>query len=273
MRFPRPILKELQDVTHKHLVTKYQKAMEAGVVMVEFVEDCVRAVEVVVWNINPYKNIIETLYLLIIAPNNENKKDITISTILSNRAYKMMKRHFCDDPCTRIDVLEMRSKINSLSLVDLETELTQNAQQSMNTIESLPKIPSIMIIACFVGNRNLERTDKKLFKDYKRKTKKVKNEDEKVTMKAIKYDRLMALVGSLISVTIDDFEEKTWFDQSIDFYSQLNMLVDMKYFTKITKASEQFTKIKYICNVEYDSVLRLSSNLNLRLHDFLHQKS
>lgn len=44
-------------------------------------------------------------------------------------------------------------------------------------LNSHAKIPKIILLACYLGNKNPENTDKKLFKDYKKKSRKMKDNE------------------------------------------------------------------------------------------------
>ena len=58
----------------------------------------------------------------------------------------------------------------------------------------LPKIAAIIVLACWIGNRNPEKSDKKIFKDYKFKRKRFNKEiEELLDLKKIKLERMIAL--------------------------------------------------------------------------------
>ena len=76
------------------------------------------------------------------------------------------------------------------------------------------------MIACWLGNRNTEKSDKIMFKNYYKKKKKQKKEiEEGKIIKKIKLSRLFALSESLLSIFLDPNEvENTTYDHTIDFY-------------------------------------------------------
>ena len=49
-------------------------------------------------------------------------------------------------------------------------------EKERGDIIKLPKIGSIILIACWIGNRNPEKSDKKIFKDFSKKKKRFKKE-------------------------------------------------------------------------------------------------
>ena len=274
---PKMTTEEIQSILSDYLIIKYNsdiKKKNLEKLINEISKDITQNFYDILSNIITLKYIIDIIYTSIIQPLLQKNMDVTYNSLKTNKPYKVIKKFLSENPYIKLNAQELRLKIEELSLNDLEIDLYQNMQQGSVNIENIQKIPSIMLIACFIGNRNLERMDKKLFKDYKRKTRKtIKVDEEKVIVKPIKYGRLIALVQSLISIAIENFEENIYFDQSVDFYSQLNMLVEMKYLNKITKAGDEFEKIKYLCTVDFDSVLALSNKLKIRFQDFLHKKS
>lgn len=66
----------------------------------------------------------------------------------------------------------------------------------------LPFYSAVILLACWVGNRNPENLDRKLFKDYKGKTSKNVRRDKCENMcilKSVKIDRLIALSQAILS--------------------------------------------------------------------------
>ena len=51
-----------------------------------------------------------------------------------------------------------------------------NIEKERGNIIKLPKIASLILISIWIGNRNSEASDRKLFKDYKKKGKRVKKD-------------------------------------------------------------------------------------------------
>ena len=221
--------------------------------------------------INHFKTILKNMYHVIMANNILNQP----GNFLSHKIYTALKKFYMDNPYAKITADELSKKIVELSYLELENFLNETSALEIRKCDiELSRIPAIILIACYLGNNNPEKTDKKLFKDYKRRNRKTKNpKEQKRDFQPIRFNRLLALTQSMISVIFEDFPEIQQFDQSIDFYSQVNMLVEMGYITKFSLANNEFEKIKFSCNLDFDTISALCKVHNIRLQDFLYQES
>ena len=136
-------------------------------------------------------------------------------------------------------------------------------------------IPAVILIACYFGNENPEKTDKILFKNNKNKhNKRTTNafRDKKIkkeSRKALGLLRLVALTQSLLSL-IEDYQKLTReYDENLMFYNQINDLVEEGFLTKTVVKDLEPSKIKFLCNVEKNGIMALCKKLNLKFFELL----
>ncbi|EAR83758.1 AAA family ATPase (macronuclear) [Tetrahymena thermophila SB210] len=145
-------------------------------------------------------------------------------------------------------------------------------------IAKLPFYSSMILLACWIGNRNPESTDKKLFKDYKGRQYKGKQEGTLQFLKPIKIDRMIALAQCLISqsefiknYSLNRQSELNLYDQSVDFYSQIASLIEMKYIT-LDSSEASLAKAQYISTLDEQFILSIAHQNKIKLYDFLYKK-
>ncbi|KRX09940.1 P-loop containing nucleoside triphosphate hydrolase [Pseudocohnilembus persalinus] len=192
-----------------------------------------------------------------------------IDHILTSRVFKTVKQILLENPIMcegNIEVLQ--KKVND---VMMKNEQEVQFEKQRGTIINLPSIPSIILIACWIGNRNVEKTDHKLFKErkvrYKRK-KPPKAFDIADKIKPIKINRLLALSDSLLSLYLPDLQENNQYDRSVDFFNQLAILEQYNFITKTANQKDELNQIKYVCNLEQASIQQLAQKLEINI--FLH---
>lgn len=138
-------------------------------------------------------------------------------------------------------------------------------------VDKIAFFPAILIIASYFGTHNPEKSDKYLFKNYKKANKRSTKAFLKGdTQKNVGFIRLIALSQSLMSLNSKNLKEIDFFDQSLDFYSQLNNLVEEGYITRISQQTGDFeiNKTKFICNVEKGVVERICEKLEIKFEEF-----
>ncbi|KAM3137233.1 hypothetical protein pb186bvf_010603 [Paramecium bursaria] len=111
---------------------------------------------------------------------------------------------------------------------------TINATQTLEDVSiRLPKVAGLLVLSCYLSQRNSDKTDRIMFKD-SRKSKRVKTKDFTLIKQKTQFERIKCIFQSLISLTTyEELDiEKNAFDQTTRFYHQLNLLVD-KGFLKI----------------------------------------
>lgn len=139
----------------------------------------------------------------------------------------------------------------------------------------LPKIPSLMLVACYLGNRNPEKTDKRIFKATiarGRSTRAVhleQDEGKPKNMQKMSMNRLISITQILLSLSEDSGQEIETFDQTIDFYSQLALLETQGLIAKQMNAKDSFSKSKYVCKASFDIIKSLSDKFGIKLNEFL----
>lgn len=231
-----------------------------------FVTDFVYSFNSVVIRINHYKTLIIWIWTIM----REYNQDIAFAKITSDGLYKFSKRYLINNPFERLDVKEIltayeKSFLNSY-VFDLE-----NAPKKQEL--EVSKTQSIALVACYLGNRNPEKTDKRIFKDYKKrsKVKKSTKKEEEKKLKPLKFNRFLALMQALMSITLEDCRETQMFHHSMEFYAEVNALVEMGYITKMFTQNNAFSKMRYVCNLDAESIKSLCVNLKIRFSDFLYE--
>lgn len=199
------------------------------------------------------------------------KKEKDPRKILVSRNYKALKKILLENPY----LCEGNKEVLMQKVMDQQSKdiLQINIEKGRGTVIKLPRIPAIILIACWIGNRNQEKTDKKLFKDYKKKGKRVKKViEEGIVIKKIRLERIVALAQSLISLKLEESShENTAFDQTIDFYSQLAALEEMGFVTKFTSKADELQNLKFICNLDQASIIQIGQQHNIQIQEFLKQ--
>ena len=231
-----------------------------------FVTDLVYSFQSCVVEIKHFKTLIIWLCQIFI----EYKKDITFAKITSEGVYKFSKKYLLMNPFDRFNIEELKAAYDRSFVKGtiVELECVPNKQEL-----DVSKIQSIILISCYFGNRNPEKTDKRLFKDYKKKSKLKKSvkKDEDKKLKPLKYHRFIALVQALMSITLEEFRETLMFHHSMDFSAEVNSLVESGYITKILPPNNAFNKTRYVCNIDGERIRSLCSDLDLRYKDYLHE--
>ena len=230
------------------------------------VRDVVFSFKNIVTKISHYR----TLLLWISEIIKENGNQTQLSKMTSDGVYKFVKRYFISSPFEKADPRELLDiydqSFRNGNLND-QDNITQKKELEVS------KIQALALISCYLGNRNPENTDKRLFKDYKKRSKvrKTTKKEEVKKVKPLKFNRFLALTQALMSITVDKSRETQMFHHSMEFYAEINSLVDMEYITKILPQNNTFSKMKYVCNLEMDTIKELCMPLELRLVDFLYE--
>ena len=139
----------------------------------------------------------------------------------------------------------------------------------------LSKMGVILLFACFIGCSNHEKSDKIVLKDYKktgRRTAAPRTPQKKG--KKLLLHRLMAISQSLMSLWEDPDnaslfqEELAKTDQSVDYYKELNGLVEEGW-VGVMRGGEEMNEWKYYCLVGREEVERMAGDRGFEIGKYL----
>ena len=139
----------------------------------------------------------------------------------------------------------------------------------------ISKMGSILLFACFIGCSNPEKSDKIVLKDYHKSGRRaISLRTAEKKGKRLALHRLIAISQSLMSVWEDKEnwnlmqEELGKTDQSIDFYKELNTLVEEGW-VGIARGSEEVNEWKYYCLVGREEVDRMAEENGFEIGKYL----
>ncbi|KAL4429962.1 hypothetical protein ABPG74_000328 [Tetrahymena malaccensis] len=269
--------KQLLNVIKLHLknkiLDKEKKCFE--VFGEKFIHNIVQNFKTIIYNATTLCSISLKLFKFFInnygQKNNPQLKDF--NGLIKDSKFVQAMKLILDDPyLNEGDTKEFIDKI--INNTQSESSTLINPVQ----IVKLPFYSSMILLACWIGNRNPESTDKKLFKDYKGKQFKGKQEGTLQVLKPIKIDRMIALAQCLISqsdflknYSLNKQIELGSYDQSVDFYSQIASLQEMKYIS-LDSSEVSLTKAQYISTLDEQFILSLAHQNKIKLHQFLYKK-
>ncbi len=244
-------------------IPKDQKSIDT------FVTDIIYSFQSTVVDINHYKTIlIWTCKILL-----EYKNDISFAKVTSEGLFKFTKKYLLQNPYERVNPKEIHDAYDNSFLKGPQTDV-ENLQK-LPDLQVSP-VQAIVLVSCYFGNRNPEKTDKKIFKDYKRRnktTKRTAKKDDDIKLKPLKFSRFLALVQSIMSISIEDSRETQMFHHSMEFYAEINSLVEMGYITRIQPHNNILNKIKYVCNLDAERIKSLCTASHIRFQDFLYDSN
>lgn len=253
--------------TEKNMVF-YQKIIQNSV------RDFVQSFTMSTIKISSYKHISKVLLSATLEHLETNSKSFVKnpSPFLAskNDLFVVAKKIFLDNPESKIGLNSIKNKIYNEGKVSF----TNDAVVADRALK-LAKIPSLILIACYFACKNPEKTDKWLFKDYKRKGRKSKASKEGVDTKdedkPIKIQRLKALFQSLASVAFDSWDEFRLWDQSMDFYTQINLMEELQLLTKISKGDDSLSQTKFRVNISSELFEALCKKHSIKVEEFMYK--
>jgi hypothetical protein len=175
------------------------------------------------------------------------------------------------------------NEVDSLHVRLTKSELRIAEKQSMDSF-SLPAIPSVLLIACFVTNVKSEKLDASLvnnasrFKKSNRITKRVIQQDETgiVTRKPAYKERIEFYAQFFLDLVLKEknLENKNrelrLAHQSAQFIMSYQLLEDHKFMKRLTPmGNDECTNVKFLCLCETAKIDKLADNLGLTLGEFV----
>ncbi|CAD8163753.1 unnamed protein product [Paramecium octaurelia] len=183
-------------------------------------------------------------------------------------------------------------QINSKEFKDLieEVESQKNPQQksiqeskkqqaetktAIQTLEiqkiKLPKLPSLILLSSYYASRNPEKTDGTIFRDLKKNKRQSKVKEQLKVKQKVSLYRLIAITQSLMSINENkEFSiEKQQFNQSVQFYQQIQLLSDQGFIKVHHKKDDILNKIKLECQITEKQAFDLAAELNIQFNEFL----
>ena len=205
----------------------------------------------------------------------------------SKSVYEEAKKLLMENP--KIDSRDLKRKLQDLQNQSITNQQSQSNIYTPIFLKKLKLIPTVILIACYFGNENPEKTDKFMFKSYRNKfNKKTVSsfQDKKIKKdgrKGVAFLRLVALSQSLISILgnsknennladknyyYDFKKEKQLYDQSLGFYNQINDLVEEGLMSRVNSKDLEPNKMKFLCNVERNAITGLCQKIEMKFGDF-----
>ena len=200
---------------------------------------------------------------------------ITLYCMKGDMNYKSIQNIFLENP--QLQLSEIPKKLK-------ENERKQDSQglKGFIQIRFLPDMPifqKILLIACFFGETGPEKFDRIYFKNLKQKTNRktlssMKKEGKSSNFKKpVNFFRLISLAQSLISFQTREIPERECFDQTSDFYANLNDLVEKGYIQKISNFDNEVNKMKFLCNVEKSFISKVCEDVSIKFDEFFHSNN
>jgi hypothetical protein len=245
----------------------------------EIARDIVQTIGLVTNDLGRLMYLAEILYTLLMEPVRLNPKKYIASPalLMTSRpdTYVQATKLLLNDPFAHYRSIEDLKVKMALRASDPQME----GQDSLNSIAAflnLTKVPAILVIACYIGNRNPEKTDKRIFKSSGAKTRLTSkgmqletDEAKQKVLQKLSLQRWIALTQVLLSCSEDKGEEIETFDQTTDFYSQIVMLEQQGFVSKQMNVKDPLNKSKYSCKASFEIVKSLSEKFSLKLNEFL----
>jgi hypothetical protein len=163
-----------------------------------------------------------------------------------------------------------------------KSELKMAEKNSVDSF-SLPQIPSILLIACFIANVSTEKKDLQLFTHASKF--KSKKQSKKITMqeeygvfekKPAPKERIEFIAQFFLDIVLkkekhqEENRELLLLHQSTQFIMSYQLLEDHKLLKRICpQGIDEFSSIKFKCECETVKIVKLAENLNIYLDEFV----
>eukprot|EP01017_Pseudomicrothorax_dubius_P044252 TRINITY_DN7459_c0_g1_i1.p1 TRINITY_DN7459_c0_g1~~TRINITY_DN7459_c0_g1_i1.p1 ORF type:complete len:472 (+),score=108.33 TRINITY_DN7459_c0_g1_i1:56-1471(+) len=212
-------------------------------------------------------------------------------------AFKLAPKKYLDNPtllltaktdnynqALRLIAADPYATYASLDEVKLQLALTDKTapQGVVDPSRLLPdlhiemsKLGAMILLATYIGNRNPENTDKKVFKSASgprsKRNRMVDETKNGRNVQKIGIGRLISLTDALLSLS--EFEDEGFefnsFDHTIDFYAEIALLESKGLLNRSSSQHDPFAKAKFLCNASYDFIRHLSAIHSIKLNEFL----
>lgn len=179
--------------------------------------------------------------------------------------------------------IEVMDKIKSDSVaIEVGFPYFRGVLLIVQTFE-LPKIPGLLLMACYLGNKNPESTDKEIFKANTNKSSNavilfLTFQKRQLTRdpKTPNIHRILFMFQYLFNLwaELNDFDNSYEFsvrNQSVDFYSSFKLLEELKLIKRLHFNINEFENPKFECLCERALMNSIANSLGIPLTDYLGQ--